>query len=178
MGKVTEADVRKLLKNFIGEQDFTLLAKVTAVDENALTCTLDNDGVEIFDVRIMPVTGNANGIRLIPKLESYVLACKIENSEQYMINGCSEIDKWLLTINGKKLSVTTDGFVFNDGEKGLVKIDKMISWMQKVYTDLQTLKTLLSVTPVAGNGAPLGIVFTPGTNNAVQSDFEDTLIKH
>lgn len=41
--------------------------------------------------------------------------------------------------------------------------DTLLDWMTWVYADLQTLTTLLASSPVAGNGAPLGVIFTPAT---------------
>ena len=71
-----------------------------------------------------------------------------------------------------------NGFTFNDGTVGAVCADKLVEWMSKVYSDLQTLITLLSTSPVAGNGAPLGVVFTPSTPSPNLADFTDDAFKH
>ena len=54
----------------------------------------------------------------------------------------------------------------------------MVSWMQKVHQDLNTLKMQLSSHPVAGSGAPLGLVFNTQTSYPNKSDFENTKVKH
>ena len=77
------------------------------------------------------------------------------------------------------VEVKSDTIEINGGQNGgLMNIDSVIAWMQKVYADLQTLKTQLSTHPVAGNGAVLGLVFSPTTSNPTKTDFEDHKIKH
>ncbi|MPN24107.1 hypothetical protein SDC9_171501 [bioreactor metagenome] len=91
----------------------------------------------------------------------------------------SEVQKVLLKIGTNTAVMDNNGLVFNDGGiSGLAKLPQLVEWMQKVYSDLQTLKTQLQTHPVAGNGSPLALVFNTQTVNPETSDFEDTKIKH
>jgi hypothetical protein len=169
MAMWTENEVRQLLSQFIGVNKPTILGTVKTVDKDECTCVIDDDGTEMHGVRLRPITGENSGIVKYPKVGAFVLAVKIEETEEWMVVSANLYDSILINV---------DSIVMNNGENGLVKITEMISWMQKVYTDLQTLKTSLSTFPVAGNGAPLAMVFSPTTPNPKKSDFEDTKIKH
>jgi len=175
---VTENDIRKQLRDFLGESEETILAEVTAVDEANYSCTLDNDGSEIFEVRLQPILTDVAGVVIIPKLNTQVLAVRIEATDEYMVVKVSEVEKIIITVGDRKLSITSDAFLFNEGKKGLVKLDAMVKWMQKVYSDLQTLKGTLSLHPVPATGSPLALVFSPTVESPTESMFEDTTIKH
>jgi hypothetical protein len=71
-------------------------------------------------------------------------------------------------------SITIDG----GQNKGLVKVDPLVSWMQKVHADLTTLQSLLLTHPVAGNGAALALSFNPTTESPVSSTLENSKFKH
>lgn len=166
----TDQEVRELLARFIGSNRPTMLGTVKDVDKTENTCTVDDDGVEWLGVRLRSITGENNGIVAYPKKGAYVLCVKVEDSEDWAVIKATEYESIQMTI---------ESLVINGGDNGgLLNIDAMISWMQKVYADLQTLKTQLSTSPVAGNGAPLALVFNPTAPNPVKSDFEDTKIKH
>lgn len=89
-------DIRAAFKGWASADGppVTNLATVTEVDETAGTCTLaDEDGLEIFDVRLRPVlTGNQSFI-LIPKIGTTALAVRIEDDEDWMVVAADEITK-------------------------------------------------------------------------------------
>lgn len=165
----TEQEIRQLLSKFIGENNPTVLGIVKSVDKDECTCVVDDDGTDIPGVRLRPVTGTNTGIVGYPKQGAYVLCVKVEATEEWMMIEATQYESILINC---------DSIILNNGENGLVKITEMVSWMQKVYNDLQTLKTQLNTWPVAGNSAPLALVFNVTTPNPVQSNFEDTKIKH
>lgn len=76
----------------------TLLAQVESVDEAALTCTLIDDDVEIFDVRLSPVLNGNQSVIIFPKINSWVIAIRIEHDEDWMIMAADEIEKYRITI--------------------------------------------------------------------------------
>lgn len=166
----TDQDVRELLAKFIGINKPTMLGIVKDVDRTENTCTIEDDGVEWLGVRLRAVSGENNGIIGYPTPGAYVLCVKVEDTEEWAVLKASEYDS---------IEITIESLVINGGDLGgLVKIDAMIDWMQKVYSDLQTLKTQLKAWPVAGNSAPLNLTFNPTAYNPIKSDFEDTKIKH
>ena len=170
MAQWTEDEVRRLLAQFIGINKPTLLATVKSVDKTENTCIIDDDGSEIPSVRLRAITGENNGIVGYPKQGAYVLCVKVEDSDEWSVIKASEYES---------IEMTIESLLINGGDLGgLVKIEQMISWMQKVYNDLQALKTQLNTWPVVGNGSPLALVFTVTTPQPVKSDFEDIKIKH
>jgi len=130
----------------------------TKIDWNAQTMTAtDGDGLEFFDVllgvgttAVKPVNGTDCLIAIIEGDEATAFLLYADQAE-------------LIQFNGGELG-------------GLVKISPVIAWMHKVNSDMNTLKTLLQTSPVAGNGASLAIVFNPQTPDPDQSDFENNKI--
>jgi hypothetical protein len=88
------------------------------------------------------------------------------------------VERVCIKIGSITVDIDDKGVVFNGGGlKGLVKIDAMVEWMGKLHGDLTTLQGLLSASPVAGNGAPLGIIFSPTTPAPQVDSFENKKIK-
>lgn len=146
-------------------------AKVLSTDGE--TCCVDIDGLTANDVQLRAVVdGEESGILITPKTGSYVTVADLSGDlTRIVVVGFSEVEK--IEVNAD------DKIIFNGGQnKGLVKVEKMVNWMQKVYNDLQTLTVLLSSSPVVGNGAPLGIVFTQTTPSPVIDDFQNKDITH
>ena len=174
----TEEEIRQALAASLKDKPVTVLAKVSAVDTTARTCDIDDDGVEMYGIRLQCITDGNTGITVWPKVGSQVLCLRIEEGDTYAIVQTAEVDKLEIKIEGKSLTADKDGFVFNNGTVGSVKADKMVEWMAKVYADLQTLITLLLTSPVAGNGAALAIAFNPTTPQPQLSDMTDDAHKH
>lgn len=134
--------------------------EATEIDWDAQTMTaMDGDGLEFFDVLL-----GVGTTAVKPVVGTDCLIAIVEGDEA---------TAFLLFADEAEL------IVFNGGENGgLVKIIPTVEWMRKVNNDLQTLKTLLQTSIVAGNGAPLAIVFNPQTTAPEQSDFENEKITH
>lgn len=157
----TDQEVRELLARFIGINRPTMLGTVKGVDKTENTCTVEDDGVEWLGVRLRAITGDNNGIVAYPKSGAYVLCVKVEDTEEWAVVKATEYES---------IEMTIESLVINDGNNGgLVKIDAMISWMQKVKTDLTTISTAMQ---------SLGVPVVITTGQPVKSDFENTKIKH
>ena len=146
----------------------------TEVDWEAQTMTaVDGDGLEFFDVllgvgttAVKPVVGCDCLIAIVEGDESTAFMLYADEAEEVL-------------INAEKMEYHSDLIQYNAGENGgLVKVGPMADWMKKVSSDLQTLKTLLLSSTVAGNGAPLAISFNPQTPVPKKEDFENEKIKH
>ncbi len=174
----SEQEIRDLLHSSLKSKPITVLASVKSVDTAKRTCSIDDDGVVMYGVRLQPITQGSAGITIYPKVGAQVLCAKIEEGDDYMLLHASEIDKIEATVDSKSLVLDKNGVVVNDGSIGCVKADKMVEWMMKVYSDLQTLVGLLSSSAVKGNGAPLAIAFAPTTPQPQVSDFADDAFKH
>jgi hypothetical protein len=158
-------------------QSVIFSAKVEKVEGE--TCTITIDEVPITGVRLRAVVNNnAEQLLIQPKVGSYVMVADLGELRQVVVVAYSEIDKIHIKIGNTTVDIDNNGVVFNGGElKGLVKIDAMVDWMSKLHGDLTTLQGLLSTSPVAGNGAPLGIVFNPTTPAPQVGSFENKKIK-
>lgn len=155
-----------------GGAGIVFTAKVKSVQANT-TCTVDLDGLTVSDVRLRAVVnGETSKILVTPKTGSHVLVADLSGDlSQLAVVGYSEVEKIEVDANDK--------IIFNGGEnKGLVKVESMVDWMQKVYNDLQTLVGLLSSSAVAGNGANLAITFSPTTPSPNIDDFQNKDVKH
>ncbi len=107
-----EQDIREGLAKMAskyGPQDSNI-AKVKSVDETNNTCTLiDDDGLEIYNVRLLPIVAENQSIIMIPENKSLVLAIRIENTEQWMVLRATKIKKIQVQAGGEDLlTLVTD----------------------------------------------------------------------
>jgi len=174
----SEQEIRNNLAQFSRRNPETILAKVVSVDKVKRECVIDDDGSIIYGVRLQCILEGDSGVLVTPKVGAMVLVVDIERTGDYMVVQSSEIDWIEVMLDGYKITADKDEVVFHEGSDGMVKIADMVSWMKKVHTDLTTLTTLLAESEVAGNGAPLAIVFNPTTPEPTKEMFEDTKIKH
>lgn len=171
-------EIRRALRDFTAQGVATMIGTVSEVDATERTCTLTHEDVAYYGVRLQPVTGGSAGLLVTPKEGAMALAVRIEENDGWMIVHTDEVETIEVKAGDTTVTINADGIVINDGTVGMAKTDKVVEWMSKVYADLQNLTTLLSVTPVAGNGAPLGITFTPQTPQPNLTDFANDKIKH
>jgi hypothetical protein len=174
-------EIRRRIKEMASEvgPDSTLLAQVRSVNEAAFTCDLydDESQLDFYDVRLRPVLDGKESVTIIPKIDTWVLAVRLEDSDDWMIVAVGE---------AQKVHIKCDEIVINGGTKG-----GLINWTDaKVQHDLvkqfiQAVKQLAGGAPVAepGNGAPSA--FQTALNGVLSSinvpDFsnlEDTKVKH
>ena len=128
--------------------------------------------------RTQPITEGQSGVVLTPKAGAFVLVSRIEGGDLYVI-AASEYDSLSAKIADTTLILDKDGIVANNGDNsGMVKIDKMIEWMEKVYNDLNKIQSGLFKHTVAGNGAALGLKIELDTPKPIKSNFEDKRFKH
>lgn len=165
------SEIRKSIKGMASGNGGLFTAKVLSTDGE--TCCVEIDGLVVSGVQLRAVVnGEESGILITPKTGSHVTVADLSSNWTRLVAvGFSEVEK--IEVNAD------DKIVFNGGNnKGLVKVEKMVEWMQKVYNDLQTLTGLLSTQPVEGNGALLGITFTPTTPSPSIDDFQNKEITH
>ena len=174
--------IRELIQAMAREglQIHCKVCTVDAVDEQARTvdCTPIDESAPLPGVNLQANQGSKEGVVMIPAVESYVVVAFLSGATAVVVL-CDKIDKMLFKTGNITVEIAEQGIVLNDGALGgLVKVESMVGWMQKVYSDLQTLQSLLAIAPVAGNGAPLGAVFTPSTPAPVAGNFENEKVKH
>lgn len=121
----TEEQIRQGLRK-IAKNDgpaVSNIAKVKSIDETKATCVLeDEDGQEIFDVRLRPVlTGNKSFI-LVPKVGSLVLAVRLEDDDDWMVIAADEIERIGYYIGNTIFEIDSTGFLLKKENETLKKI--------------------------------------------------------
>jgi hypothetical protein len=78
----------------------TMLAIVRNVDDAEGTCVLYDKETDLdyYDVRLRPVLNGKEHITIFPKVGSWCLAVRLENTEEWGVVACTEADKWRLKI--------------------------------------------------------------------------------
>lgn len=141
----------------------TLLAQVVSVDEDEMTCVLkDDDGFEIYDVRLKPVLTADESVVLIPEVDSWVLATRIEDDDEWLVMAAEKISKYRMTVGSCVMEVDETGFSFQKGEKSLKGI------LSDLLTGIQALT-------VPTNTGPSGIPINLATFQQVQTDLNQIL---
>lgn len=103
------------------------IAEVKSVDVEKQTCVLiDEDGLELFDVRLRSVLNENKSILIVPKVGSYVLAVRVEDDDDWMVIGYDEIESF---------SYQTKKTVFAFDDKGFL-LQKENETLKKLMTDL------------------------------------------
>lgn len=180
MGALEQA-VERAIEVICRKKQIIQVLTGTATNVGKNTCDVEReDAPTIEGVRLNAIDDDLTSfVTIYPAKNSSVLVGIIEglNTEAVLLR-CSEVQKVSIKVGGMTLVANAGGFVFNDGTNGMVDVAEMVSWMQKVSDDLNTLTDLLATSTVAGNGAVLGITFNPTTPTPVKSNFEDTNIKH
>ncbi len=128
------------------------IAKVKSVDETKATCVLiDEDGQEIFDVRLRPVLTGKKSFILVPKVGSYVLAVRVEDDDDWMVIAADEIEKIGYYIETSIFEIDSTGFLLKKENETLKKI--MVDLIGAVKAMSFTLTT-----PDTINGATTALV--------------------
>ncbi len=99
------------------------IAKVKSIDETKATCVLiDEDGQEIFEVRLRPVLTGKKSFILVPKVGSYVLAVRVEDDDDWMVIAADEIEKIGYYIGTMIFEIDAVGFLLKKENETLKKI--------------------------------------------------------
>lgn len=171
--------IAELLKSFQQAGQVFFSATVESIEER--TCTVKVGSLPIPNVRLKPTTESTEEeILLTPKIGSNVLVGSFtgELSNLFVLQADS-LSEAYFKVGSMSFKMDKNGINFNEGKnKGVVNVKDMVTWMKAVYADLQTLKTLLATSPIAGNGASAAIVFTPTVKSPEVSSFEDKNVIH
>ena len=149
------------------------LGTVSAIDKKNDTCKINlSEGQDLFNVRLRSIIEENDSKWVVyPEDGSTVVVILIENSPtEAMLLNCSKIEEMVLKIGERSLVANKNGFIFDEGKnKGAVKVSEMVSWMNKVKTDLTAISVALN-----GLGAPV-VISTPA---AQLNQFENDKLKH
>ena len=120
------------------------IAKVKSVDQQKAICVLeDEDGQEIFDVRLRPVLNGKKSFLQIPKVGTYVLAIRIEDDDDWMVIACDEIDKMIWYAGSAIFEMDDTGFLLKKENETLKKI------MLDIVKAVKSIQLLVTTTGTA-----------------------------
>lgn len=121
------------------------IARVKSVDESTATCTLiDEDDQEFLEVRLKPVLSGNTSFLQIPKVESYVLAVRIEDDEDWMVIASDQVEKFLWTT-GKSTVEISDKIHLEANGKNLIDL-------------LERLFTIIELGYMTNSGATIELI--------------------
>jgi hypothetical protein len=162
-----------------------LICKVKEVNQTDYTCYCEpiGDYADVQQVKIK-LAADKFGFFVIPKLESLVIVSFLNDGSAF-ISMVTEIDNLVIYIDRfNKLDVSTNGFIFNDGNlDGLVKINSLITKLNNLETLINKFVTNFNGwIPVPNDGgAALKALFTgnPVTplTPTIKVDLENANIK-
>jgi hypothetical protein len=151
------------------------LVKIKEID--GAKCTAMLDDLELKDVRLRATINNSEQqILIIPKKDSYVCVADLSegNLTDLVVVGCSEVEETLLKIENQTLKINKDGFVFNGGDKGLVKIDELHNRLLNLESKFNNhVHSGVIIAVAGGSGAPAtGTAGNSGTPTSTSSEFQ------
>ena len=168
----------------------TLLAQVKSVDVDELTCVLydeleDDETFDYNDVRLSHVLDGKNSILLIPKVDTWVLAVRIEDDEEWCVISVEEVESILITAAGFTIYMDEEGIQLNGNSLGgLIKIEELVSKINTIEGSINDLKQVFSAwvpSPNDGGAALKGGAatwFGATITETVVSDLENENVKH
>lgn len=167
MSKIEQ--IRESLKRYAenGGPAPTMLAKVVAVNEDAKTCSLDDDGLIYEDVRLSPIIEdevNTKGLCIYPKINTWCLAVRIENENEWLAIAFEEVFKYRLKIGTTVFEITEDG----------VKISKGDDTLKSCLNDLITQVKAITVT-CAASGSPSTIPLNGTAFTSIKTRIDNIL---
>lgn len=146
------------------------------------TCTVMIDDLKKSGVRLKANEENSDQKLIItPAKGSVVQVADLSGGlyRELIVVSCSKIEKINLQVNSTTLQIDENGVVINGGNLGgLIKINDLVNWIQKLHLSLQTLQQMLLSHPVVGNGAPLALPFNLTPPYPSLSSFENKKVKH
>ena len=155
MGALEQA-IEKAIQAHVDRLRLAQIITGTVKEVGETTCTVERDDApELTDVRLNAIDDNLQSyFTVYPKAGSNVIVGIIEGLKtEAVVLRCSEVESVKFKTGEKTFVFDSSGLKLNGTE--------VVEWMNKAYNDMQTLKALLQNTPIAGNGAPAAIVFTP-----------------
>lgn len=158
------------------KQSSFITAIVDEVQEadRTISCTIMMGETETKLTDVLLQTEPNDGFILFPKVGTEVLICLMPDNSAYVIL-CNDIDKIICVIDGDNSYVfDINGFVFNGGTQGLMKIVEYTAKQNAMITALNTQLAAIS-TAIGLLGGTYTVVPLSAFN---KTDYEDTKIKH
>jgi hypothetical protein len=161
---------------------------IKAVDKAACRCDVqlaEDYDVVLYDVRLRAVDDEEDkGFVLFPAVGSDVIIGQM-SSGGWFVSMYSVLDSLMLKVETQTMEVSKDGFVWNGGSLGgLVKIADLVSKLNALEQDINSLKTAFSAWVPVPNDGGAALKTAAGSWSGSQlvqtqkGDLEDTKITH
>lgn len=117
----------------------TMLAQVKSVDEGEMTCVLYDaeSDLDFFDVRLRPVIDGKEFLTILPKVDSWVLAVRLEDDDEWQAIAFGEVDKWRLKIGEAIIEQDAAGLLIQKQSDTLKQILQLVIEAVQVTVVLQ-----------------------------------------
>lgn len=128
-------ELKDLVNQIIRTADASFNAKVTEVDRESMSCTLEVDGIEKFDVRLQAVIDRQkNMFLLVPIVGSSVLVLMINGDPKNLaVVSTSEVEEVCAIIGESQFAITTEGILIAKGDENLATIlTDLVAEVQKI----------------------------------------------
>ena len=96
-------------------------AQVTEVDDEAYTCSVLIDGLELHDIRLRAVVSTNQSIDVLPKAGTAVLVGWLNDDDFYLL-AADEIDSYRITTGDTQFKITADGVLIQKNDETLKSI--------------------------------------------------------
>lgn len=170
---------RKLLKEITFSSDNKIhVCKVVAVSGAKCNAMPVDGTAEFTDVRLNAVTSGSAGIIITPAVDSIVVVNQISTVDSY-ISQFSEIEKIEIEIGDFKIVLNGNEMIFNNGDLGLPKIDKLIEKINRLEDKLK-LHQHMYINAAGATTSTTEIPADPVLTflNTERVELEDIKIKH
>ena len=164
-----------------------VLAKVVSVDEKALTCSCDLDGLTLPEVSLKAGIGiSSSCFAVIPSVGSSIyIAAQGKNEGVYYMVLASQVDKLIVKSgDGQTLSIA-DQIVLNSGQNGgMVISNEITKTFNSIIQEINSLKAIFSswaFSPGDG-GQALKLLVSPwavrSLPSSVSENYQNKKVKH
>lgn len=186
MGALEDA-IALAIKAQVARLNFEQVLTGTVKEVGETTCTVERtDAPTIYEVRLNAIDDDLQSyVTIYPVVGSSVIVGIIEGLKtEAVVLRCSEVVQVKMKIGEQTVKIDKDGVVFNDGAKGLAKVDKLTEKINALESDINKLKTAFAtwVTVPSDGGAALKLItatwFGSALSVTTQAQLEDSKIKH
>lgn len=144
-----ETEIKKLLKEIVGQNNYLLRGTVTKITGQTCNVKLAS-GLEVSDVKLKALITDENDYYILFPVEGSGVLMLMENNDirNLTVVKVDKVSKFVLIQNGLE--------ILFDGTDKKVRIKNESSSLLDVFNDLTTLLKQLKVfTPVGPSGTPL-----------------------
>ena len=167
----TVAKLRKVFDSYFSVPLMVVPAIVKSFDSEQKTvdCEPIDGSADINDVRIKASVGEAEGVEIIPAIDSPVLVALILNNENAgFVVSWSKVEKVIIKPS---VEIQLNG----DALGGLCRIDPLLTKINQLETKIQNHQHL-SANP--GQPTTRDLATNPMFNNTEKSEIENEKVKH